>query len=275
MVCNCRKPATGMIDQACSEMPILRKDSWLVGDTTTDLLTARRAGLRSVLVRTGYAGCDDKYPIRPDHIAPDLAAAVDFILDVYPQLTGPATSIASNIANRQVIAITGLAHSGKSSFASVLEETLIRQGRHAVVISLDGYIVEEKLRGDDFNSRHDLVSILELFERIKSERHADLLLEIPHYNRLRRGPSPKRESVILLPDTVVILEGVAIAKIPGICTKADKVIWVAADEAVRKERFIKDYAWRGIRPADAEALWEKRLIEESFSPPPHAETVTL
>jgi mannose-1-phosphate guanylyltransferase/phosphomannomutase len=60
--------------------------SWLIGDSTTDLQTARNAGLRSVLVQTGYAGQDGKYAVKPDHVAENLTAAVQFILEREEQL---------------------------------------------------------------------------------------------------------------------------------------------------------------------------------------------
>lgn len=54
--CRCRKPNTGMIERAVSELNIDLSQSWLVGDTTTDLQTAKNAGLKSILARTGAAG---------------------------------------------------------------------------------------------------------------------------------------------------------------------------------------------------------------------------
>jgi histidinol-phosphate phosphatase family protein len=78
--CDCRKPGTGMIEQATRTLHIDIARSWMVGDTTSDMEAARRAGLRSVLVRTGFGGRDGKYDAPPLHTAADLAAAVDFIL---------------------------------------------------------------------------------------------------------------------------------------------------------------------------------------------------
>jgi histidinol-phosphate phosphatase family protein len=82
--CDCRKPAIGMIHQAVAELNIDLKQSWLVGDTTTDVLTARNAGLKSALVRTGAAGKDGKYAVEPDFVFDTLAQAVDFIVRQSP-----------------------------------------------------------------------------------------------------------------------------------------------------------------------------------------------
>ncbi len=80
IACECRKPGTGLLRQAAADLNIDLEQSWLIGDTTTDLQTARNAGLRSILVRTGYAGADGKHPARPDQVCDTLEQAVDRVL---------------------------------------------------------------------------------------------------------------------------------------------------------------------------------------------------
>jgi histidinol-phosphate phosphatase family protein len=75
--CDCRKPKTGMIQQAVRELNIDLAQSWLIGDTTTDLLTAKNAGLRSILVRTGYGGKDGKHEVKAEHECASLRDAVE------------------------------------------------------------------------------------------------------------------------------------------------------------------------------------------------------
>lgn len=82
--CACRKPKTGMIDRAVRELNVDLGQSWLVGDTTTDIQTARNAGLRSVLVRTGYGGGDGKEGTQPDYTCDNLLDAVRLILAQTP-----------------------------------------------------------------------------------------------------------------------------------------------------------------------------------------------
>jgi histidinol-phosphate phosphatase family protein len=77
--CDCRKPKTGMIQKAVAELNIDLKQSWLIGDTTTDLQTARNAGLKSILVRTGSAGGDAKFDAAADFVCNDLRQAVQII----------------------------------------------------------------------------------------------------------------------------------------------------------------------------------------------------
>ena len=80
ITCNCRKPATGMIDQAVKDYNIDLSKSYFIGDTTTDLMTARNAGVTPVLVSTGYGGEDKKFAVTPDFKADNLENAVDLIL---------------------------------------------------------------------------------------------------------------------------------------------------------------------------------------------------
>jgi D,D-heptose 1,7-bisphosphate phosphatase len=78
--CDCRKPKTGMIQKAVADLNVDLKQSWLIGDTTTDLQTAKNAGLKSILVRTGAGGHDGKYAAPPDFTADNLLDAVRLLL---------------------------------------------------------------------------------------------------------------------------------------------------------------------------------------------------
>ena len=84
IACECRKPATGMIRQAAADLNIDLAQSWLIGDTTTDIQTARNAGLRSILVRTGAAGKDGKHAVSPDLTCDTLRDAVACVLQQQP-----------------------------------------------------------------------------------------------------------------------------------------------------------------------------------------------
>lgn len=78
--CDCRKPAIGMITRAQKDLNIDLAQSWFIGDTTTDMETGKRAGLKTILVETGSAGRDGKFDAKPDFTAPSVAEAVAIIL---------------------------------------------------------------------------------------------------------------------------------------------------------------------------------------------------
>lgn len=78
--CNCRKPLTGMVDQMIKKYHIDKMQSYIIGDTTTDIQLGKNAGIRTVLVHTGQAGMDGKYDVRADFEAGNLLEAVKKIL---------------------------------------------------------------------------------------------------------------------------------------------------------------------------------------------------
>ena len=80
ITCDCRKPATGLLRRACEDLHIDVAHSWMIGDQSRDIEMARRAGLRSVLVRTGLAGNDGKFAVEPDHVACDISTAAEYIV---------------------------------------------------------------------------------------------------------------------------------------------------------------------------------------------------
>jgi len=52
--CECRKPKTGMLMQAAEKHHLNLEECIVVGDKTSDLDLARNAGVRGILVLTGY-----------------------------------------------------------------------------------------------------------------------------------------------------------------------------------------------------------------------------
>ena len=78
--CECRKPRPGMLLQAAKDLNLNLAASWLIGDSTVDVQTAKNAGVQSVLVGTGHGGTDGKYVVEPDYRAENLLDAVRLIL---------------------------------------------------------------------------------------------------------------------------------------------------------------------------------------------------
>ena len=83
--CPCRKPKTGMLEQAAREHAIDLRRSFVIGDRYLDIELAHNAQARGILVRTGYgegelAWHSAKWPTPPDFVAADLAQAVDWVL---------------------------------------------------------------------------------------------------------------------------------------------------------------------------------------------------
>lgn len=78
-ICTCRKPETGMIEQASKEFAIDRERSYMVGDRASDIICGQRAGLKTVLLESGYGIRNLEQPVKPDFLFQDLQKFVDFL----------------------------------------------------------------------------------------------------------------------------------------------------------------------------------------------------
>ncbi len=83
--CDCRKPAPGMLLRAARDLDLDLSRSFMVGDSFRDVGAGRNAGVRAtVLLRTGYGRGELLWKgphaeAWPDHVADDLAGALDWI----------------------------------------------------------------------------------------------------------------------------------------------------------------------------------------------------
>ncbi len=83
-VCRCRKPATGLVDDAARELGIDTTRSWIIGDKWSDVQLGVPMGGRAILVRTGWGVIEEG--VRPpgqavEAICDTLADAVALVLD--------------------------------------------------------------------------------------------------------------------------------------------------------------------------------------------------
>ncbi len=70
-----------MLEQAVRDLEIDLSQSWVVGDKTDDIEMGRRAGCRTVLVRTGKGGRDGNFNVTPDYTADNLLGAARYIVE--------------------------------------------------------------------------------------------------------------------------------------------------------------------------------------------------
>ena len=84
--CSCRKPKPGLIFQAAADLDLDLSLSYLAGDRYMDVQTAANAGVKGVLVLTGYGPGEYEHlastaPVVPAYVAPDLLAAAEWIIE--------------------------------------------------------------------------------------------------------------------------------------------------------------------------------------------------
>jgi D-glycero-D-manno-heptose 1,7-bisphosphate phosphatase len=71
-----RKPGPGIYKMAQQEFDLNLQRSWMIGHTTADVLSAQRAEVGTILVRTGKGGQDGEFTVDPHFVEHDLWHAV-------------------------------------------------------------------------------------------------------------------------------------------------------------------------------------------------------
>lgn len=76
--CNCRKPKPGLLFQAAQAFGVsLSADSFLIGDRWRDVGAGQAAGVRTILVGSGYGGEPET---APDFAVQSFSESVDVVL---------------------------------------------------------------------------------------------------------------------------------------------------------------------------------------------------
>lgn len=82
--CQCRKPKPGMILEAAQELGVDLRNSFMVGDRSSDMEAGRVAGCATIFIDHGYAE-QPKAP--PDRTVRSIAEAVNAILELNRNLS--------------------------------------------------------------------------------------------------------------------------------------------------------------------------------------------
>jgi histidinol-phosphate phosphatase family protein len=261
--CDCRKPKPGLIDAAVKELRIDRANSWMVGDTTSDVRAGRLAGVRTVLLRTGHAGQDAKYPDEPDYVMPNLTAAIDWILQGHAAMAKQLLEVAACAVTARLVLIAGVARSGKSSAARVLSELLSVTGRTVHVLSLDGWLkpATQRSEGAGVESRYDMIACKAVLAPLWAGEPTRHWLDVPVYERQTRDAANVR-TISVGPEDLIILEGVPSLMDADLVGASQVRVFMRASESVLSERFNADYAWRSVDASEVQALFMSRQQDE-------------
>ncbi len=80
--CHCRKPQTGLFEDATKGLPFVKAKTFIIGDKATDVEAGKRFGIKTIMVRTGHGAADEKKlkaPYLPDHIVDSIAEAAEIL----------------------------------------------------------------------------------------------------------------------------------------------------------------------------------------------------
>lgn len=256
--CDCRKPNTKLIDLAVNEMNISRRESWFIGDSTSDILAGKRSGLQTILLRTGLAGFDGKYNIEPDYVMNNLEDATNWILNEEIKLIQKISEILPVLVKCNLILIGGLARSGKSTLAKTIENEIKKQNLNCHSISMDGWLLDNDERNEStlITKKYSIDKLINLINSKKNE-----VFEIPIYCRKNKKIKFIKK-VLINEEDILIIEGV-----PALCFKellniSNYNIYIEIDEQNRYDRFFNDYISRGVNINWIDNLFKLRLKNE-------------
>jgi histidinol-phosphate phosphatase family protein len=262
IACDCRKPATGMLRQAAADLNLDVRRSWFVGDSSADVKAASAFGLKSILVGTGEGGRDGKYPATPDFTAPDIAAAVTLILDLYPAMARMAAPLVEEILPGDLLLVGGLARSGKSTMAAVIASELRLRGHEVCVLPLDRWIRSAEDRAEGLMGRYD-ADLARATLRPWMEGAALEDAAAPFYDRQRRR-SVQGPALCIGKDAVFVLEGVPALLLNPDTQRRTRRVFIRGDEGLRGARMRADYVDRtGATAEDAAAAYAARQADEA------------
>lgn len=77
--CSCRKPAIGMFQNACRRFDIDMMNSYMVGDRAGDIIAGQNAGVKTILVESGYGTARLEEEVMPDYVAGDLRSVLEIL----------------------------------------------------------------------------------------------------------------------------------------------------------------------------------------------------
>jgi D-glycero-D-manno-heptose 1,7-bisphosphate phosphatase len=78
-VCRCRKPGIGLLERACRDFMIDMRNSYMIGDRSSDIRTGQNIGIKTVLLESGYGTAYMEEKVRPDYILNDLREVVQIL----------------------------------------------------------------------------------------------------------------------------------------------------------------------------------------------------
>jgi histidinol-phosphate phosphatase family protein len=255
--CECRKPSTGLVDKAVEAFNIDRSQSWIIGDSSTDVALAKQSGIRSILVETGAGGLDRKYHVLPDYTVSDLFEAAKFVLTVHPNLIDIASDLIAHVKPGDVCFVGGLARSGKSALSSAIVEVLRRRGLDAQVVALDRWIRSGADREPTMTGRFNVNEARKALGRLVGVRSRKT-------HDLSRLSHPRSEKITISPETVLVVDGAIALSLSDVVLRGRAhTFFVDIDEELRRCRVTREYSRRGVGREGTASIYRSRQEDEA------------
>ena len=262
--CSCRKPEIKMIVDAKKKFNVDLKRSFLVGDRTVDIQTAKNANITSIGTRCGYGCKDKKYNIEPNYWADDLYSAVNIIKSL-KKYNSFNESILSKIRNDNqidtcIIVIGGISRSGKTIFTTNLNSFLRLNHLKVKIISMDDWIIS-------LENRQKSQTVLDRFQITKFENDLKKIIngktiKLKKYHSLNRSTGKNVSSYHIKKYDVIVICGACALNSTYLNSIANLKIYIEITYKVYENRFYNFYKWKGLNNTEIYKLYKDRLYNE-------------
>ncbi len=264
--CTCRKPGTGMLEKAFALFGIDAAQSYVIGDRETDIVLGAKAGLSTVLLRTGCGvqGYQGWSGLEPDYVFDDLAEAAEFLLrsreDFKPLTRSIVAKYLQSSEKRLVVLVGGQSRCGKSTLVNYLAREIKKESIPAATIRLDDWILPLVERGaaNTVLDRYPASTI----ERDLKALFAGEALRIEAYEAKSRGVKRKSKVVTCGDQGVVFVEGVVALAIEFLRSVAGLAIFMDVSKETHLKRFTRHYLDKGLTENDIYSLYHQRTRDE-------------
>ncbi|MEW6181646.1 MAG: HAD-IIIA family hydrolase [Bacillota bacterium] len=264
--CACRKPGTGMVEEAFRRFNIDAAQSFIIGDRETDIIMGRKAGLSTVLLRTGYGvrRYRGDSGLEPDYIFDDLAEAARFLLrarvDFKPLVDAICAKYQESTGKRLIVLVGGQSRSGKSTLVRYIDKEIEGRTIPAAVVRLDNWILP-------LDQRQAAKSVLERYPASTIRRDLSALLagetvSIEAYDSKTRGLQRKSKALSLPAEGVVIIEGVVALEQEYLRSISDVVVFIDIEKEMHYKRFVTHYRDKDLTDEAIDSLYAERMQDE-------------
>jgi len=258
--CDCRKPKPGMLLKAKNKFGFNLENCFMIGDSTRDILAAKNAGCRSILVKTGYGGEDKLHTVTPDYTFNNLMDAAIFI-EKYNKTTikNIIKDIQEKFSNKKqvIVLIGGCSRTGKTTLAKDIQK-YFENKKKCEILTLDNWLIDKDKRPANSKviERFDCKEIVKSIEELLKGK--DIKTYVYDINTMKRIGEEMFSSDIEL----LIIEGVIGLNIERLRELADITIFKDERDEIRKLRLIEYFKDRDMTLEEKEKIIGEREIEE-------------
>ena len=160
-----------------------------------------------------------------------------------------------------IIIVGGLSRSGKSTLSAVVRKYLEQVRKQVKTLKLDNWLLSKDQRtpGMNVRDRYRYEAIEKDVKNLLVGRRINLNRYIPKTREI----SKNADTISLTPGDVLLIDGVVAFDHEYIRKIADVSFFTKVPEELRKKRFYEFYRYKSLSENEIDALYQKRIIEES------------